>query len=385
MANESSGETNKGRLKQNADDILRDILSSKLEGHSTPAPPELWSKISSGSSAAAGGSSWVSSALQAKWRIAAVAVVTAVIVSVYVFQNDKEQAVNSSQHEQAPVNDEQNPVEEQLTVTAENVDSDSPEEERDPVVADAPLSTEKQGEKQNLENTPGTSVPFTKDEEKEEIAELPEEKAEIGGKQQKTESVDISAENVAEQYGQNPEELIVSGEIGAERVRPNDLELDFALETQYAERISWLINGDIVEDKAPNERLRFVFKKEGHQTVEAVVHAASGGNISRKLELEVWLPTEIVLPNVFSPGTSPGYNDYYGLNTEKSRNVASYVLKIFDQQGVLIFESAEDHNSWDGNDRYGNPVSTGTYVAVIDAIGKDGKRITKQQTLYLKR
>ena len=76
----------------------------------------------------------------------------------------------------------------------------------------------------------------------------------------------------------------------------------------------------------------------------------------------------IDVPNVFSPGASPGINDEWKV---AYKSIVEFKCVIFDRWGVKMFEFNDPSIGWDG--KYGGKyVPSGVYFYVIQAKGSDG-------------
>jgi len=112
------------------------------------------------------------------------------------------------------------------------------------------------------------------------------------------------------------------------------------------------------------------FNEYGTYTVELIVTAANGEKKKDYRIIEVEANSAItVLPNVFTPN-GDGMNDFC---TVKGKNLAVFQMKVFNRSGHEIFESQSIDNSWDGKDKFGEDIPTGTYFYLISARGIDGK------------
>lgn len=80
--------------------------------------------------------------------------------------------------------------------------------------------------------------------------------------------------------------------------------------------------------------------------------------------------SELVCPNVFSPGSSEGVNDVWKVSY---KSIISFHCWIFNRWGVKITEFTDPSQGWDGRYR-GKLVDTGVYYYVIQASGSDGKK-----------
>lgn len=80
--------------------------------------------------------------------------------------------------------------------------------------------------------------------------------------------------------------------------------------------------------------------------------------------------TDLVCPNIFSPGTTEGVNDVWKVSY---KSVVDFHCWIYNRWGVLIKEFTDPSDGWDGTYR-GKLVSTGVYFYVIQYTGSDGKK-----------
>ena len=100
----------------------------------------------------------------------------------------------------------------------------------------------------------------------------------------------------------------------------------------------------------------------------------------------------LYMPNVFTPGVSPDYNDTFHafsatgniLNKECSRFIDFMSLKIINRLGMEVFVvSSEDSNTvyWDGNDNAGKEMSSGVYYYLADVRLKYSSEKTAYQQI----
>lgn len=80
--------------------------------------------------------------------------------------------------------------------------------------------------------------------------------------------------------------------------------------------------------------------------------------------------SELVCPNVFTPGTSEGVNDVWKVSY---RSIVKFHCSIFNKWGNQIIEFNDPSQGWDGTYR-GKQVAAGVYYYVIQAEGSDGKK-----------
>ena len=71
------------------------------------------------------------------------------------------------------------------------------------------------------------------------------------------------------------------------------------------------------------------------------------------------IPSAIIIPNAFTPNDD-GKNDEFLLTFNFIPD--EFLLKIFDRNGNLLFQSVDVSNSWNGRDMKGRNVPQGTYV-----------------------
>ena len=80
--------------------------------------------------------------------------------------------------------------------------------------------------------------------------------------------------------------------------------------------------------------------------------------------------SELVCPNVFSPGSTPGINDVWKVSY---KSIIDFECWIFNRWGKQIAHFTDPSQGWDGYYR-GKLVSAGVYYYVIQASGSDGQK-----------
>ena len=79
--------------------------------------------------------------------------------------------------------------------------------------------------------------------------------------------------------------------------------------------------------------------------------------------------SDLLCPNVFSPGSSEGVNDVWKVSY---RSIVDFHCWIYNRWGIQVAEFTDPGQGWDG--RYnGKIVGSGVYFYVIKARGSDGK------------
>jgi gliding motility-associated-like protein len=97
--------------------------------------------------------------------------------------------------------------------------------------------------------------------------------------------------------------------------------------------------------------------------------------------INVELPSELVVPNVFTPNAD-GVNDVFHL---QSTNLTEISFVVFDRWGVKMFDCTTDKGNieWDGKNLSNKDVPAGTYFYLLKAKGKDIQEYEKQGTINL--
>ena len=120
-------------------------------------------------------------------------------------------------------------------------------------------------------------------------------------------------------------------------------------------------------------------------TYTVVLYGSKGGCLDTAYMLiTVDIPSELVIPNVFSPN-GDGVNDVFHM--QRTSNLSQLKASIYDRWGNLVYEvdSPNGQIGWDGKNQYGKDSPTGTYYYIITATGRDGKTYDQKGTLTLVR
>jgi gliding motility-associated-like protein len=88
-------------------------------------------------------------------------------------------------------------------------------------------------------------------------------------------------------------------------------------------------------------------------------YGIKGTSLSNKVCVNV--PPAVKIPNVFTPN-GDGLNDEFKPEFDFKPDEQQYLLKIFDRNGNLLFQSTTPNESWKGTDMKGRKVQQGTYV-----------------------
>jgi gliding motility-associated-like protein len=100
--------------------------------------------------------------------------------------------------------------------------------------------------------------------------------------------------------------------------------------------------------------------------------------------VNVELPSEVVVPNVFTPN-GDGVNDNFILNTT---NLTEISFMVFDRWGVKMYDiptTDKGNIEWDGKNLSNKDVPAGTYFYIMKAKGKDAKDFEQKGTISLYR
>ena len=84
--------------------------------------------------------------------------------------------------------------------------------------------------------------------------------------------------------------------------------------------------------------------------------------------------TVMIIPNAFSPGTTPGINDVFKV---RYKSIIKFQGWIFNRWGTELFHWSDPSQGWDGKYR-GAYVPAGAYFYLIEYTGTDGKKRIKR-------
>jgi gliding motility-associated-like protein len=115
--------------------------------------------------------------------------------------------------------------------------------------------------------------------------------------------------------------------------------------------------------------MEYTFRDEGVFTATLEVGDRTGKcNQTDSVSIEIGTPY-LSVPNVFSPGASPGVNDEFKV---AYKSLVSFKGWIFNRWGTEMFYWTDPARGWDGK-KGGKYVPPGVYFYVIEAKGADGK------------
>ena len=130
--------------------------------------------------------------------------------------------------------------------------------------------------------------------------------------------------------------------------------------------------GDLLSDTSENPWHRY--QMWGSYQVTLYAENIFGCKDTVYDELEIDMFHALYIPNAFSPGYGPSEVQVF---KPAGVGIVEYHIWIYDTWGNLIWESdklinSEPEESWDGNDRYGNPLMQDVYVWKAEAKFNDG-------------
>jgi len=99
--------------------------------------------------------------------------------------------------------------------------------------------------------------------------------------------------------------------------------------------------------------------------------------------IKVMAPSELVVPNVFTPN-GDNVNDLFFL---KATNLSNVEISIYDRWGHLVYSLSTDKGqvAWDGKNQAGKELAEGVYFYTLKATGKDGMEYEKKGDITLLR
>lgn len=111
--------------------------------------------------------------------------------------------------------------------------------------------------------------------------------------------------------------------------------------------------------------------------------AGNDGKVQTALSTRASIKRETVIfiPNAFTPRAAEGDNNIFKPTCYFVRQ-GSYVMRIFNRQGGLLFESNDPEIGWDGTFK-GEFCHPNTYVYIIEFINSDGEKEVRKGTFAL--
>ncbi len=125
-----------------------------------------------------------------------------------------------------------------------------------------------------------------------------------------------------------------------------------------------------------------VYNLPGKYTVKMFINKGTCLDTVIK-EIVVDIPSELVIPNIFSPN-GDNVNDLFFV---KATNLVNISISIYDRWGhkVYVLNSTAGNIEWDGKNQYGKDSAEGVYHYMLTAIGTDGKEYKREGNITLVR
>lgn len=153
-------------------------------------------------------------------------------------------------------------------------------------------------------------------------------------------------------------EIISDPPAPAELSFPNSSKIRLLGKSDQA--VSWL--WDMGEGSTSDQSaLQQEYTQPGTYYIDVQATAESGCVVRQRLGPYIIRPSEIYIPNVFSPN-GDGIHDVFRIEYSGDE---IYSLSIRDRWGVVCFNTHNASQGWDGNDLNGNQVSEGVYYYTL--------------------
>jgi len=115
-------------------------------------------------------------------------------------------------------------------------------------------------------------------------------------------------------------------------------------------------------DKSVIENPIYTFENDGNYNLLFIVTSPEGCIDSANATIIVLLPLEVNIPNVFTPNCD-GVNELFFPNINLS--VDDYFFTIYNRWGILVFESKNQYEKWDGK-HLGADAAQGVYYYILN-------------------
>ncbi len=357
------------------DKFIQDLFSQKLQNAEAPVDPAIWEGISNAlpaSGTAAGASASAGFQMGALGWVATGLVAAAIAVSAFVFQAPEETTSAEIAEVEPTFHEEPAALAEEViepTETPEESTEQSVQKEQQPVQMEQPTveptTANEDNATQNNDASQGSEKP------------RPEVNDENPGPA-------TSSEKTKEQQPEKPEAKQPNPALSAdfEIVEAPFTELTFEFRPAFVGATAYFWNfgdGTTSQEMQPSH----LFLDEGVYSVVLVSTDENGFEKVFEQELNVVLPSLLVLPNTFTPDNN-GTNDFL-LPAVHLKNVEIQKMMVFSTKGELLFEQDGNGSGWDGNLADGSPAPKGDYVLIVKAISPSGENITKQRKVLLQR
>lgn len=123
------------------------------------------------------------------------------------------------------------------------------------------------------------------------------------------------------------------------------------------------------------EEIDYTFNLAGNYVAELEVSNRHGTCVDSTNIFTVSITeTEMIIPNAFSPGCTPGVNDIFKV---RYKSVVKFQGWVFNRWGQELFHWTDPSQGWDGKYR-GKYVPAGAYYYLIEYTGTDNKKRVKK-------
>ncbi len=153
--------------------------------------------------------------------------------------------------------------------------------------------------------------------------------------------------------------------------------VQFNASSPEADEIRWDLGNGIT---AFGESYSFQYEEPGEYLVCAYASSIENCRDSTCVLIRLDADSELAFPNAFSPN-GDGTNDVL---LPFNWGLQSYLLRIYNRWGELIFESNDPLMGWDGTYK-GEPQEVGMYKITASGLGLDGRTYTTVSDLFLLR
>lgn len=152
--------------------------------------------------------------------------------------------------------------------------------------------------------------------------------------------------------------------------------------TPVASRFAWKVYRSEDPDNMlvdfASEEVEYSFNQAGTFIARLEVNDRSSKCSNKEFEDQTFTiritETEMVIPNAFSPGCTPGMNDIFKV---RYKSVVKFQGWVFNRWGNELFHWTDPAQGWDGKYR-GKYVPAGPYYYLIEYTGTDGEKRTKK-------
>lgn len=371
-------------MKKDLNDI-ENLFKEAFDGFEANVDPSVWGNVQSnlgsgGSVSPNNPSSLVSSTSKAVLTkiIAGVVIATGIATSVYYVVGDDNKTNSTSTTKVVENNNEINQKE--SINTFEQAQESTPtnvvkETVLESTVPQTTITTEKQKSIKNYNNSENKAV---------ENSESKSQSTVVSTQQNSFSEVVAVANNSTASTNSNNKKAVEQIDL-AVKIKSNILTGKAPLDVEFnaegnAVAYSWDF-GDGSEISS-QENSFHTFSKPGKYTVKltAIDKNANPKTVLQLITVEQNVNSSIKpVSTVFSPN-GDGINDIIKIEGE---NIKEFTAIVRDAKGNLVFEWKSLEGFWDGRDLNNQVLPKGVYYIVVVAIGDDGEKHSKKQSIQL--